>query len=322
MRHVEIEQDDIRLPLQKYPKSLSGIGRTFDLKSARELQHPLQKTHVGRLIVHDEKPGFLKSWVTHGSENRAGRRPKRDFNALSFARFLANYSGMSLDGSIQAQSVRAYFARIAHRYDLANHLLSLGIDVLWRIRAAEIVKRWKPKCILDLATGSGDLARTLRRACPDAFLVGADFCEPMLRVAQPKGLPHLVVADAHQLPFADASFDVVTVAFGLRNMASWSGALAEISRVLVPGGHLLILDFGLPAEPLRTPYRFYLHRILPNLAAVLTGERSAYDYLADSIEAFPNGTTMCERLEENGYRETAFVPLLGGVAALYIAKRP
>lgn len=229
---------------------------------------------------------------------------------------------MSLDGSIQAHSVRAYFARIAHRYDLANHLLSLGIDVLWRLRAASIVRGWNPTRILDLATGSGDLARTLKRACPNAFLVGADFCEPMLRIAQSKGLPHLVVADALQLPFADASFDVVTVAFGLRNMASWSGALSEIARILAPGGHLLVLDFGLPEEPLRTPYRFYLHRILPNLAALLTGERSAYDYLADSIESFPNGTAMCERLEQNGYQDTDFIPLLGGVAALYIASKP
>lgn len=229
---------------------------------------------------------------------------------------------MALDGSIQANSVRAYFARIASRYDLANHLLSGGIDVLWRLRAAERVSAWEPASILDLATGSGDLARTLQRACPKALLVGADFCEPMLQVARAKRLPNLVVADALELPFADHSFDAVTVAFGLRNMASWTGALAEMHRVLTPGGHLLVLDFGMPKAPLLGPYRFYLHHILPTVAALLTGERSAYDYLADSIETFPNGPTMCERLEQSGYTQTRYEPLLGGIAALYTATRP
>ncbi len=229
---------------------------------------------------------------------------------------------MTLDGSIQAHSVRAYFSRIAARYDLANHLLSGGVDVLWRLRAAQRVQEWAPQSILDLATGSGDLARTLRRACPEALLVGADFCEPMLRVAREKRLTNLVVADALQLPFASETFEVVTVAFGLRNMASWTAALAEMKRVLVPGGHLLVLDFGMPEPPLLGAYRFYLHTILPALATALTGERSAYDYLADSIETFPNGRAMCERLEACGFTDTSYDPLLGGIAALYTAQRP
>lgn len=229
---------------------------------------------------------------------------------------------MALDGSIQAHRVRAYFSRIASRYDLANHLLSGGIDILWRLAAARMVQAWDPGTILDLATGSGDLARTLRRACPRALLVGADFCEPMLRVARAKSLPHLTVADALELPFADGSFDAVTVAFGLRNMASWSLALEEIQRVLSDEGRILILDFGLPKPPLLGAYRFYLHNILPTLAALLTGERSAYDYLADSIESFPNAEAMCARLSEAGYREARYTPLLGGIAAIYTAKRP
>lgn len=229
---------------------------------------------------------------------------------------------MALDGSIQANSVRAYFSRIASRYDMANHLLSGGIDVLWRLEAAKLVQSWEPNAILDLATGSGDLARTLRRACPGAFLVGADFCAPMLQVARQKKLPNLVVADALQLPFASHAFQAVTVAFGLRNMASWTAALAEMHRVLSPGGHLLILDFGMPQPPLLGFYRFYLHRVLPRLATLLTGERSAYDYLAASIESFPNGEAMCERLTENGYRDARYIPLLGGIAAIYTAQRP
>ena len=228
---------------------------------------------------------------------------------------------MALDGSIQSHRVRAYFARIASRYDMANHLLSGGCDVLWRLKAADRVQKWQPRTILDLATGSGDLARTLQRACPGALLVGADFCEPMLQVARNKEIPRLAVADALQLPFADGAFDAVTVAFGLRNMASWTHALSEIQRVLAPGGHLLILDFGLPKPPLLALYRFYLHNVLPYIASILTGERSAYDYLADSIEAFPNADAMCTRLEAAGYRDAHYTPLLGGITALYTATR-
>jgi demethylmenaquinone methyltransferase/2-methoxy-6-polyprenyl-1,4-benzoquinol methylase len=228
---------------------------------------------------------------------------------------------MALDGSIQSHRVRAYFARIASRYDMANHLLSGGCDVLWRLKAADRVQKWQPRTILDLATGSGDLARTLQRACPSALLVGADFCEPMLQVARNKEIPRLAAADALQLPFADGAFDAVTVAFGLRNMASWTHALSEIQRVLSPGGHLLILDFGLPKPPLLALYRFYLHNVLPFIASKLTGERSAYDYLADSIEAFPNGDAMCTRLEAAGYQDAHYTPLLGGITALYTATR-
>ena len=226
-----------------------------------------------------------------------------------------------IDGSIQAASVRDYFARIAKRYDFANTVLSLGVDVLWRLRAASIVRAWNPTRILDLATGSGELARVIFRACPEALLVGADFCEPMLRVAREKHLPNLVVADALHLPFEADCFEAVSVAFGLRNMASWTGALREMLRVLSPGGHLLILDFGLPKPPLLFLYRFYLHRLLPLFASLLTGERSAYDYLADSIESFPSGHQMCRLLEENGCINARVIPLLGGIAAIYTAER-
>jgi demethylmenaquinone methyltransferase/2-methoxy-6-polyprenyl-1,4-benzoquinol methylase len=213
--------------------------------------------------------------------------------------------------------VQAMFGSIARRYDLANHLLSGGLDFLWRRRAANLIRKWQPARILDLATGSGDLALTLLQACPKALIVGADFCHPMLQVAARKGLRNLITADALQLPFSDAEFDVVTVAFGLRNMASWPSALAEMRRVLRPGGHLLVLDFSVPDAPFRWIYRPYLHHVLPRLAGWLTGQKSAYDYLGESIEQFPQGAEMCALIESAGFRDATHEPLSGGIVALY-----
>ena len=217
--------------------------------------------------------------------------------------------------------VRAMFSAIAGRYDFANHFLSLGLDFFWRRRAAAMVRSWWPESILDLATGSGDLALSLRAACPEARVIGADFCLPMLLVAQRKRLPDLVVADAMALPFADSTFDVLTVAFGLRNMESCHGALAEMGRVLQPGGHLLVLDFSVPPAPLRWAYRPYLHHVLPRLAGLLTGKKAAYDYLGDSIEKFPCGPAMCALIESAGFADAKCELLSGGIVSLYTARR-
>lgn len=173
--------------------------------------------------------------------------------------------------------------------------------------------------ILDIATGSGDIALTLRQACPLAEITGADFCVPMLQEAHKKGLTRLVAADAIALPFAPESFDVITVAFGLRNMASYPGALREMRRVLKPGGHLLILDFSVPPAPFRWVYRPYLHHILPRIAGALTGERGAYEYLGESIEKFPAGRAMTDLLESTGYYQAKVEPLSGGIVSLYTA---
>lgn len=213
------------------------------------------------------------------------------------------------------------FAAIARRYDLANHLLSGGMDYFWRARTARLVQRWKPQRILDLATGSGDLMRDLRRACPDAFIVGADFCAPMLQQARAKGLTNLVVADALALPFADESFDVVTIAFGFRNMNPWLGALQEIRSKLTAGGKLLILDFSMPGGILKRPYRWYLHRILPKIADLCTGSRGAYEYLGDSIEKFPRNAEMRDLLQRGGLEAMESIALTCGVVTLYTAQR-
>lgn len=217
--------------------------------------------------------------------------------------------------------VRGIFSSIAGRYDTANHVLSAGLDFLWRRRAARIVAGWRPSAILDLATGSGDLALCLQRTVPGARVVGADFCLPMLHVAARKGLHPLVVADAMHLPFAAESFDAVTVAFGLRNMESWPGAVSEMSRVLRSGGHLLVLDFSMPRPPFSMVYRFYLHRVLPLLAGAITGNRAGYEYLGESIESFPSGDAMCELLTQHGFREARALPLAAGIVSIYTADK-
>jgi demethylmenaquinone methyltransferase / 2-methoxy-6-polyprenyl-1,4-benzoquinol methylase len=218
-----------------------------------------------------------------------------------------------------AAQIRSFFSSIAHRYDLANHLLSGGCDFFWRRRAAREISKLRPRRILDLATGSGDLAVLLGKFCPGSCVVGADFCLPMLEIARRKGASVLVAADGLKLPFASTSFGAVTVAFGFRNMASWHDALIEIGRVLEPKGTLLILDFSMPAGIFRKPYQLYLHHILPRLARILTGEQSAYEYLGDSIEHFPQGAEMERVLSAANFKPTKQSRLAGGVVSIYMA---
>jgi demethylmenaquinone methyltransferase/2-methoxy-6-polyprenyl-1,4-benzoquinol methylase len=213
------------------------------------------------------------------------------------------------------------FGQIARRYDLANHLLSGGADFFWRRRAAQIVEGWGPKRLLDLATGSGDLALAIQRRLPATTISATDFSPQMLDVAQRKGVRETVLADALSLPFPEGSFDCVTVAFGLRNMLDWSLALREMSRVLHSSGRLLVLDFSLPPGPLRPAYRFYLHRCLPILAALVTGHQAAYNYLGGSIEKFPSGDEMVQLIEQNGFELASAHPLTGGIATIYTAQK-
>ena len=222
----------------------------------------------------------------------------------------------------QRARVRKMFGSIARRYDLANHLLSCGIDFYWRRRAAEIVAGWRPHRIADLATGTGDLALALQKKLPDAEIVGVDFLPEMLDLAQRKGVHQVVLADVMNLPFGDASFDCVTIAFGLRNLENWGAALTEISRALRTSGRLLVLEFSLPTTPiLRAIYRFYLHRCLPLLGSFLTGKKTAYDYLGDSIEEFPSGNAMCQLMQANGFARPTFEPLTGGIVTIYTAQK-
>ena len=213
------------------------------------------------------------------------------------------------------------FGAIARRYDLANHTLSCGTDFYWRKCAANMVASWRPRKIVDLATGTGDLALAVQKKLPEAEVTGVDFVPEMLELARRKGVRETILADAMKLPFPDASFDCVTIAFGLRNMENWRGALVEMSRVLKRDGRLLVLEFSLPTVSIvRIIYRFYLHRCLPLLGSFLTRKKSAYDYLGDSIEEFPSGHAMIDLIEASGFKHVTLQPLSYGIATIYTAQ--
>jgi demethylmenaquinone methyltransferase / 2-methoxy-6-polyprenyl-1,4-benzoquinol methylase len=220
------------------------------------------------------------------------------------------------------QFVKSAFQDIAPRYVATNHVLSLGIDVLWRKFTARKVAEGKPETVLDLATGSGDLAEEVRKKCPQARVTATDFCPEMLEHAFKRGLPDIRVADAMNLPFADASFDAVTVGFGLRNMASWPDAIREAGRVLRPGGGYFVLDFSQPKRWVAPFYHFYLRKIMPLIGGLMTGKRGAYEYLCGSIGTFPSGKAMCDLLASCGLEEIEYYPLSFGIASLYIGRKP
>jgi demethylmenaquinone methyltransferase/2-methoxy-6-polyprenyl-1,4-benzoquinol methylase len=226
--------------------------------------------------------------------------------------------------------VRGMFAEIAPRYDLVNRLLSGGIDVLWR---RTTVRRAPPPpaggAMLDLCTGTGDLALAYARAAgPGVRIVAGDFCRPMLDRGEQKshraGLAiEWVEADAMDLPFPAAAFDLVTVAFGLRNIADTARGLAEMARVLKPGGRLAILEFSLPTNPLvRGFYLWYFRRVLPFLGNAVARNRSdAYTYLNKSVEEFPAGERLAALIGAAGFDRVTMVPLTFGIATLSIATR-
>jgi demethylmenaquinone methyltransferase/2-methoxy-6-polyprenyl-1,4-benzoquinol methylase len=228
-------------------------------------------------------------------------------------------------------AVHSMFARIARRYDVANRCLSGGIDLWWRRQLVAAVRRVRPRDVLDLATGSGDVAFALARGlAPETSILGLDFCQPMLDEAEAKkkaagGARYARVrfqpGDGMALPLADASFDAVTIAFGLRNMADRHQALGEMRRVLRPGGSLFVLEFSQPYAWFRPWYLFYLRRVLPRLAGALTGDRAAYVYLNETIEEFPDRPTLVGEIAAAGFARGRARALTFGIAALHEAAR-
>lgn len=227
-------------------------------------------------------------------------------------------------------AVNSMFARIAGRYDIANRLLSGGVDVWWRRRLVRTVARHAPREVLDLATGSGDVAFALVRGLPsDARLVGMDFCEPMLEAARTKqparaGGDRITFrqGDGLDLPLAEATFDAATISFGLRNMADRHRCLSELHRILRPGGHLTVLEFSQPRRWFRPAYYFYLKHLLPWIARFVTGDKGAYDYLCGSIEEFPDHIGIAEEMTRAGFENITVQRLTFGIVALHQGAKP
>ncbi len=224
--------------------------------------------------------------------------------------------------------VRKMFAGIAERYDLANLLLSGGFSRSWTRRLVARVKAFAPREIVDLATGSGDVAFELKRRLPNASVRGFDFCEEMLAVARSRaakisGASDIAFAfgDCMALPLAEGSVPAVTIAYGVRNFEDRSRGLREIFRVLRPGGKLFMLEFTQPAPWFRPFYRFYLKFVLPLVARVITGDKKAYDYLAGSIEAFPPKERLSQELRDAGFSEVRAFGMTFSIVAVHVAEK-
>ena len=233
----------------------------------------------------------------------------------------------NLIGSGKAQKVRSMFAEIAPRYDFLNHALSLNIDKRWR-RA--VIKKVRDRLnhadarALDLCCGTADLSLELGEI---SNTLGIDFCHPMLELGLKKvraaDLPiTLVEGDALRVPVADSVFDVVTMAFGLRNLESVEGGLTEIHRLLKRGGRAAILEFSRPRMPIfRSLFQFYFMRVLPRIGKAISGSEFAYQYLPESVQAFPDQERLASMMRAVGFSGVSYYNLFGGVAALHVGDK-
>ncbi len=224
------------------------------------------------------------------------------------------------------EQVARMFNNIAGNYDFLNHFLSLNIDKIWRKKVIRIITAQQPNRILDVATGTGDLAIAALRANPER-VDGIDISDGMLEVGKQKlmqqGLDNKIVlqnGDAEAIPFDDATFDAVTVAFGVRNFEDLDAGLKEMNRVLIPGGICVVLEFTMPRNfPFKQLYGFYFKNMLPFIGRLVSKDSSAYTYLPESVKAFPQNEQFLMRLEQAGFSDTSFKTLSMGIAAIYIA---
>ena len=227
------------------------------------------------------------------------------------------------------EEVREMFDNIAPRYDLLNHTLSANIDRIWRRRAVNEVRRANPRRILDVATGTGDLAIALARRIRDVQVMGVDLSEEMLAVARRKvearGLDSRIVlerGDAEHLAVGDASVDAATVAFGVRNFGDLAAGLRELARTIKPGGKAVILEFSRPRNRVfRALYEFYSYRILPRIGGLVSRDKRAYEYLPASVGEFPAPAEFLEMMEKAGFRNCRAKSQSFGIAQIYIGER-
>jgi len=226
------------------------------------------------------------------------------------------------------QQVAEMFDNISERYDLLNHLLSLSIDKGWRRKVVKMASEDEPKLILDVATGTADLAIALAKAHPDKIM-GIDISAGMLSVGRNKvakkklsSLITLEQADSEDLPFGDATFDAITVAFGVRNFENLEKGLSEMLRVLKPGGRLLVLEFSQPQSfPFKQIYNFYFKFVLPTIGKLVSKDSRAYTYLPESVQAFPYGDAFSNIMAKVGYQNGRRIPVTFGIATIYEGKK-
>ena len=225
----------------------------------------------------------------------------------------------------KAEAVEDMFDAVAPRYDLLNRVLSAGIDRYWRWRAVRMLDDEQPRRVLDVATGTADLALRIERTLHPRETVGIDLSTEMLSRGRDKierkGLsPRITLqkADAAALPFNDASFDAAFVAFGVRNFEDLDAGLRDIQRVLRPGGSLIVLEFSQPrAFPIKQLYAWYSRHVLPRIGGLLSPDQGAYEYLPNSVAAFPDGHDFLRHMESVGFADLEWVPLTFGIASLY-----
>lgn len=226
--------------------------------------------------------------------------------------------------SSKKQQVADMFDNISPRYDFLNHFLSLGIDIRWRKKAIKLLKEIQPKTILDIATGTGDFAIESLSLNPDK-VIGVDISEGMLNVGREKlkkrkldSRISLESGDSENLPFEDNMFDAIIVAFGVRNFENLEKGLAEMYRVVRPGGKVVILEFSKPKRfPFKQLYNFYFKNILPTIGKTVSKDKAAYTYLPESVKSFPDGTVFTSILDKLGFKNTECKPLTLGISSIY-----
>ena len=226
------------------------------------------------------------------------------------------------------EQVAEMFNNISPKYDLLNHVLSLGIDIIWRKKAIKYLQKDAPKLILDIATGTGDFAIEALALNPDK-IIGVDISEGMLSEGRKKmvkrGLQEkieMLMGDSEGLLFEDNKFDAVIVSFGVRNFENLEKGLADMYRVLKPGGKTVILEFSKPKSfPMKQAYGFYSHVILPQIGKIVSKDNSAYTYLPESVEAFPDGENFLNVLKKVGFHSTLCKPLTFGISSIYVGQK-